>query len=203
MSQERPLRLFVAIELPPPVRSALERTISALKESGLGPLRWVAPERVHLTLKFLGDVAPEWVPELGDAVTEAAQGHSPFALRLARGGMFPNRRAPRVIWLGLEGEAEALASLRRDVERALVQLGFRAEEWPFRPHLTLARVTGRMPEDQAARLCALLEATDGSCEPFQVEGVSLMQSTLRPSGAEYRRLAAVPLQSRLSVENGQ
>ena len=203
MSQERSLRLFVAIDLPPPVRSALERTIAVLRESGLGPLRWVAPKKVHLTLKFLGDVPPERVPKLGDAVTEAVQGHSPLSLHLAQGGMFPNGRAPRVVWLGLGGGVEALASLQRDVERALAQLGFPAEERPFRPHLTLARVAVRMPEEQAARLSALLVEADGGHETFRVDQLSLMQSTLRPSGAEYRRLPTVPLQPPLSLENGR
>jgi 2'-5' RNA ligase len=199
VSGERPLRLFVAIDLPSAVQSSLGGAIHTLRGADVGTLKWVASERIHLTLKFLGEVPAGRVPELGDALANVAGGHAPFSLQLAEGGAFPDAQAPRVLWLGLAGDLHALAALQRDVELALVPLGHPVEERPFRPHLTLARVPGRLPRSGSEHLNILLRELGAGHHPFGVKQISLMQSMPKPSGAEYVRLREAPL----SAKTGQ
>lgn len=191
---ERPgesLRLFVAIDLPAEVRQALLRVQDDLRRAGADRLRWVRPEGVHLTLKFLGEVAAERVDAVEAALRSAIE---PFELRLrlATLGGFGGVRL-RVVWVGLEGDVEPLAALAEQIERALTPLGFPRERRPFAAHLTLARVPDATPRDERERLASLLRRTSPSPMPSMVATeVSLMRSVLGQGGAVYTRLAAFP-----------
>ena len=191
---ERPgesLRLFVAIELPAEVRQALLRVQDDLRRAGADRLRWVRPEGVHLTLKFLGEVAAERVDAVEAALRSAIE---PFELRLrlATLGGFGGARL-RVVWVGLEGDVEPLAALAEQIERALTPLGFPRERRPFAAHLTLARVLDATPSDERERLASLLRRTSPSPMPSMVATeVSLMRSVLGQGGAVYTRFAAFP-----------
>ena len=191
------LRLFVAIELPEVVLDALRGIQDQLKgRAGAELVRWVEPEGIHLTVKFLGDTREELLPQLEAGIGEACSGVGPIALRLGRAGAFPSPRRPRVIWVGLE-PAEGDDSLSRLQERIEVfseRLGFRREERPFTPHLTLGRLREERTAgaaSQAARLLA--EPPEVPPLSFTAQGVSLMRSTLRPAGAVYTRVLRVPL----------
>ena len=194
MVDQQKVRLFVAVELPEGVRHALGGAIARLRERDLGELRWASPDGIHLTLKFLGDVEATRVAELQAALAPAASGHTSFTLRLANGGVFPNAKGPRVVWVGLDGDLESLMSLQRDVEQALAGVGFPPEARAFQAHLTLARLRDRLDSTERSRLMESLE-TLWEVEPpeFQVRSLSLMQSTLEPTGAEYTRLGEVGL----------
>ncbi|MBI1885218.1 MAG: RNA 2',3'-cyclic phosphodiesterase, partial [Chloroflexi bacterium] len=130
-------RLFVAVELPPAAKEALVRLQEALRRQGLASWRWVRPEGVHLTLKFLGETPVERVPEVERAVSEAVAGTSAFEMALAEPGAFSDRRGPRVLWVGLSGDVSRLAEVQRRLEERLAATGFPREERPFSPHLTL------------------------------------------------------------------
>jgi len=194
MTEQKTLRLFVAAELPEEVRHALGVAIDKLKRQNVNGLRWVATEGIHLTLKFLGNVEAPQVAALQTALESAASGLSRFTLRLANGGVFPNASNPRVVWVGLDGDIESLVSLQRGVKRALTGIGFTTEERAFQAHLTLARVKGRLTSVERIQLMETL-ATLWEVDPpeFQVGSVSLMQSTLKPTGAKYTRLGEVEL----------
>ncbi|HEY8490910.1 MAG TPA: RNA 2',3'-cyclic phosphodiesterase [Dehalococcoidia bacterium] len=185
-------RLFVALELPEAWRRALARLQGDLRARGLAGLRWVRPEGIHLTLKFLGGVPAPRVPEI-DAALRAVLAEEPgFALRLGAPGTFGGPR-PRVVWVGVEGAVPALASLQRRVEAALVPLGFPPEARPFAPHLTLARVPeGTAPGLRRTLAAALAQVGPPPAPEFRVRSVSLMESFLRPDGAVYVRRAAYP-----------
>ncbi len=194
MKEERPLRLFIALELPPEARLALGRTVDTLRASGVASLRWMAAENIHLTLKFLGDVTPHRVPELGDALAAAAKGHAPFTLHLAEGGVFPSIRAPQVVWVGLQGDLAALKAVQTDVAHSLAEMGFPVEARPFVPHLTVARARGRLSADERTRLASVLQQMEAADQhAFPIEKVSLVKSTLLPSGAVYDHLLQFPL----------
>lgn len=177
-------RLFVAIELPEAVHRRVEQVTAQLAGAGWRA-KWVKPEGVHLTLKFYGNVAVERVDALSAALAAAVSNHAPFTLRVSGPGVFPAPRRPRVLWLGLEGELDALSALAGAVERASVPLGFAAEERPFRPHITVARVRPEQQatisglEDHFARLAALPPI------PFRVEHLALIRSQLRRDGPLY------------------
>ena len=185
------VRLFVACELTDEARNALGRVQEDLRRLGADGLRWVRPEGIHLTLKFLGEVDQSIVADITSALQEAIE---PFeaGVRIAELGGFGGARL-RVVWVGVDGDTEALASLAGRVDQALRPLGFPLERRPFAPHLTLARVQDRVGPPERQRLAALIEGYRPAPMPSMLlTEVSLMQSILRPGGSVYRRLATFP-----------
>lgn len=175
------MRLFVAVNLPRPLRDAIHAAAAPLRAGGLA-VRWVDPDGIHLTLKFLGEVADGRLGDLIAALERACQGARPFPLEVNGFGAFPTPARARVVWVGCEA-APPLELLQHGVERAFADLGFPVEGRPFRPHLTLGRAGAnarggvRGLEDRLAQL----SLTD----TFSVSSVDLMESTLTPGGARY------------------
>ncbi|MGA2285069.1 MAG: RNA 2',3'-cyclic phosphodiesterase [Dehalococcoidia bacterium] len=191
--KESGLRLFVACELPPDALEALTRVQSDLRERGAGRLRWVRPEGIHLTLKFLGGVSPENAQRVIDALAAAIVEPFTLNLRFDRLGSFGGRMRLRVLWIGLAGDVEELASLAETVETALAPLRFPRESRSFAPHLTLARVPDEMGIEDRSRLADLVASYKlPEMPPMSISEVSLMRSFLLPGGARYERLAAFP-----------
>jgi len=188
------IRAFIAIELPDHIESALAELQNTLKKREAAAVKWVAPGSIHLTLKFLGNIRDDTVTSISDAISGATQGTAAFQLELTKTGVFPNPRAPRVVWVGLGGETDTLAALQQDIERALLPLGFPPEARGFSPHLTLGRVRDTASPADGRRLGELVTSlTVGSVVPFKAHSVSLMRSTLRREGAIYSRLASFEL----------
>lgn len=188
------IRAFVAIELPDTVKAALSQLQRRLKQAEPSAVKWVAPDSVHLTLKFLGNIPADTVATISDAISGATRGTAAFRLELARPGVFPNSRSPRVVWVGLGGETGTLAVLQQDIERALVPLGFPAEGRGFSPHLTLGRVRDTASPAERRQLGEFVASLTLSAAPaFKADSVSLMRSTLLREGAVYSRLASFEL----------
>jgi 2'-5' RNA ligase len=194
---DRPLRTFVAIELPEDARAALAAAQTelraALGERGTS-IRWTDAVGAHLTLKFLGDTAEVAVAGVEAALHAALAATGPFVLRTGSIGCFPSGRSPRVIWLGLDGDLDRLTAARDAVEEAIAPLGWPTEARPFSPHLTLGRVR---PDASLAERVGIGK-TCGTIWPppatsIPVSGVSLMRSDPGPQGARYTRLVHVPL----------
>jgi 2'-5' RNA ligase len=188
------LRLFVACELPAEMKAALAALQDALRRQGVPPVRWVRPEGIHLTLKFLGAVSPQRVTSISVALAPTVEGIRPLELSLGGLGTFGGRRGARVVWVGVEGDVERVAELQRRVEAALGRLGFPPESRPFSPHLTLARVPDHVGSGERERLWNLTRAlTPPEAAPVTLRELSLMRSILGSGGAVYERLAAFPL----------
>ncbi len=182
--EEQP-RLFVAIELEPPMLAALGQVQAALQRRPLEGLRWVRPEGIHLTLKFLGDTPANRLPAIRRALAGAVLGVPPLRLSLDTPGSFGSRQSPRVVWVGLRGDIEELGRLQRRVDEALEKEGFPREQRAFSPHLTLARIR---PESALALAAPLAEALRDLQVPdasMETRVLSLMRSRLNPRGAEY------------------
>jgi 2'-5' RNA ligase len=178
------LRLFIALNLPPPVREALWEATTPLR-NGAFPVKWVRAEGLHLTLKFLGDVEEERDPELSGALARAASGGRPLALALGGFGVFPDFERPRVVWVGVTADP-ALEILQHRVEQEFAPLGFPSEARPFRPHITLGRA-GREPRPRDfVGLDAALGALEFGASAL-VESLDLMHSTLQSGGPVYHR----------------
>jgi len=187
------LRLFVACELPAEAREALATVQRLLQERGAEGLRWVRPEGIHLTLKFLGEVQARRLEAIERALTRAVREPFHLSVKLGRLGSFGGSTGLRVVWVGLEGEVEALAGLAAQVERALEPMGFPRERRPFAAHLTLARAKEGMSPQDRRRLFELVRSLELPALPgATLEMVSLMQSSLEPGGARYRCLAQFP-----------
>jgi 2'-5' RNA ligase len=193
--REKPLRLFVAIELPWEVRRSVVHTMESLKTlAGERALRWVRPEAIHLTLAFLGATPEARVEEIKRALTVAVRDVTPFPLVPLGVGSFGGRGRLRVVWIGVGGDGGALSELAERVGAALVPLGYPREDRAFNGHLTLARARDAASRDELAKIHDLLTSFDPPEAPgFTVDHVSLMQSLTGPNGSAYRQLATAPL----------
>lgn len=192
------MRAFIALEVAPAVKQAAGQVIGALKPTG-ADVKWVRPENLHLTLKFLGEVDLGLVPGIVAALKGACQGRPPLGLRLEGVGAFPKPSRPNVIWLGLAGAVDRAAELANAIERAVAPLGFEPEGRAFKPHLTIGRVRrGRgkkkIPAADTTELARALAGQPGP-EPleFTADTVSLIESTLKPTGALYTPVHQITL----------
>lgn len=192
--EDQSLRLFVAVDLPGQVREELGRVQGELRRHDLSHLRWVRPQGIHLTLKFLGETPAGRVAAITEALAGATRGRPGFRLALGAPGTFGGQRRPRVLWLDIIGDIERLRGLQAAVEEALVEIGFPSEDRGFSPHLTLARVPQPARPGTAERIAQALRAMTPPRAEFDVREVVLMRSTLQPGGAVYERLAAFPLE---------
>ena len=189
------VRAFVAVELPPEVRSILAGLVQGLRHEGLRCLRLVDPQGVHLTLKFLGSVASPRLEGVAGALDRVAAALHPFEVQVHGLGGFPTLRAPRVLWVGMGEDSLPLKEFAGAVEEALQPLGFPPEGRPFAPHLTLARVRDGTALGERRRAGEALQRLAGQEQAhLTVTSISLMRSTLGPQGARYTRLHHAPLQ---------
>jgi len=176
-------RLFVAIDLPEPAQKRLAKICC-----GLPGARWVPPEQLHLTLRFIGEVEGTAFREIREALATITL--APFPLNLKNLGCFPPRKTPRVLWAGIKSPPDALFTLRNRIEKNLLKLGIEPEHRKFSPHITLAR----LKEAPTNRLANYL-AGNGlfSAEPFTVENFHLYSSSLSAKGAIHTLEASYPL----------
>ena len=178
------MRLFVALKIPPAVRENLATLLVSMRAVTKEP-RWVRAENLHVTLKFLGEVAEGRVAEVPSALGEI-RSDKPVALEFRGLGFFPNERHPRVFWAGMEG-APNLKSLAEDIEGVVEKLGIPPEKREFSPHLTLARFERPHLPEALRKLIAENQQRDfGS---LRTNDFHLIQSKLKPTGAEYTTLA--------------
>jgi 2'-5' RNA ligase len=187
------MRLFFAIELSDHLLDLLDETTAPLLAEA-PELAWVPREKRHLTLKFLGDVAEEALLKLTTAGDRAAGRHERLEMMVREVGAFPNFRRARVVWIGVEQEPR-LELLHHDLEEACMHEGFEVEGRPFRPHITLARVRAPLPVERMRSLARVARSVRVQAT-VPVERITLLESTLTPSGARYRRVHAAPLGGR-------
>jgi RNA 2',3'-cyclic 3'-phosphodiesterase len=188
------IRSFIAIELPPEVKSTLARVQTQLKSGSKAPVKWVDPGSIHLTLQFLGYIDSGITGNITAALEQACRGMRPFPIGLEGLGVFPNQRRVRVVWVGLTGEVEKLGLLQGRIASGLAPLGFKAEVRPFSPHVTLARVREQATPEERQSLGQLVAGTtmEGGGN-LNVNAVHLMRSQLTREGPVYTRLASVIL----------
>lgn len=182
------MRLFVALDLQEHVREALIDLIARLKPE-CPKARWVRPEGMHITLKFIGEADPGKLAAIRAAL-EAVHSAAPVEIHLRGVGFFPNERRPRAAWCGVEASSN-LAQLAADAVIALETLGFPAESRQFVPHLTLARFNS--PDGLERFVAAASNLKSQEFAHARVSEFHLFQSFLKPSGSEYQRLATFPL----------
>jgi RNA 2',3'-cyclic 3'-phosphodiesterase len=184
------MRLFVAINFTSKDRQRMARSARKMREAEL-PVRWIEPDQIHMTLKFLGEVRPERVAAVEAAVARVASKTRPFNMRMGGAGAFPTTRRPKVIWLGADASPE-LRCLKHDIEWELAPLGFEREVRAFHPHVTLgrSRVDARAGDFRGFEdLVAAMEFR----ADITVRSIDLMKSTLSTKGARYEKLVSARL----------
>jgi RNA 2',3'-cyclic 3'-phosphodiesterase len=179
------IRAFIAIELPEEVVTFLAEMSSFLKKHG-GDVKWVRPEAIHLTLKFLGNVPAELIEKIEHAAKPLFSGQSDVHLGIRGLGAFPTLKRPRVIWAGCQDSKSRLAPLVAQLEDVLQPLGFAKEKRDFNPHLTLGRV--RSNDRIADLVSAVSQKMDVSGPTFVADHAVLFESVLSPSGATYSEI---------------
>lgn len=182
------VRSFVAILLDEAVRTAVASEVETLKPLARA-VAWVPPQNLHLTFKFLGELAPEVLEAVEERLVEAVSGTEPFILTFHGLGAFPGLARPRVIWVGVAQGARECQALQAQVEAALASRGFPKEARPYTPHLTIGRV--REPRGLTALQQAITRDGQKEFGGQSVTSIALMRSDLHPSGARYTELSTV------------
>jgi 2'-5' RNA ligase len=184
------VRLFYALELDGALRTALDHALAPLRV--VEPdLAWVHADKLHLTMKFLGDVDERDVERLTAAADGVANGHRPFEMTIGGVGAFPNFRRGRVVWVGVESDPR-LELFHHDLEVACAEAGFEVEGRPFRPHITVARMRSALPIERA-RLFARAARRVAYAASEPVRALSLLESTMASGGSRYRCVHAASL----------
>jgi 2'-5' RNA ligase len=175
------MRVFIAVDLPNEIRNELRKLQREL-ERATNTARWVAPESIHITLKFIGEIAEKRLEDIDAALTGLTW--KPFAITVRGVGFFPGNRSPRVFWAGME--APTMQNLAEELDSRMERSGFEKEKRAFRPHITLARARdSRIDSSLVTAASAYAEHNFGS---FSVDRIFLFKSILRPTGALYERL---------------
>ncbi len=192
------IRVFVALEMDNRIQIRLDEIQEELKKSGVS-IRWVKPENIHLTLKFLGQITSGQTEQIKRALGKTAKTKKPFFISLGKLGAFPRPEYPRVIWVGIEEGNKKTVQLNKELETHLQMLGFTPEAREFIPHLTLGRI--RLPHQDKKALLRLKEMilylNSQTAEPLKalVNRVTIFQSTLTPKGSFYGPLHRILLRN--------
>ena len=189
-----PLRVFIAIELSQQTLDAIEKQTARLRQTvGDEIIRWVPPQNMHLTLKFIGDIAPSHLDFLKQMITREAATHPQFEMQIGGLGSFPNSRMPRILWVGLHAPA-VLTSLHKSIETGASRLGYEKEERAFSPHLTLGRARQNIKPEELAKVRTALDTIQlGNIATARVDSVHLFKSDLQSGGSVYTKLFSAPL----------
>jgi RNA 2',3'-cyclic 3'-phosphodiesterase len=185
----RPVRVFVAVRLGAALSGALGGEVERLRPAA-PRVTWVSAANLHLTLKFLGEVAVDALPPVGQALAALAARTPPFDLVVAGLGAFPSLARPRVVWAGVPVGQAAMRALALAVEGALAPLGFPPEARPFSPHVTLGRAREARPNPRLA--AALADTGAPALGRVRVDTVWLMRSDLCRAGARYAEIGQYP-----------
>ena len=184
------IRSFLSIELPKPILKKIEEVQGDLRSTH-ADVRWVNPEKIHLTLKFFGNIEESRIDPIFKSIEEPIRNTLPFSLKVQGVGAFPNLKNPRVIWMGLVDGREILVSFQKQIETQFEEIGFQSEDRPFHPHLTLGRMkSSRGKEELVGRMERHKEEEFGD---LQVERMVLFKSDLRPTGPIYTPLRELRL----------
>ena len=183
------LRLFIAIETPHQIKLQLGEIRDRLKGSG-ADVKWEQNEKLHATLKFLGATDEGLLPQIVSYIEGVGRAHTPLLLKYAGVGCFPNHRAPRVVWVGMEDLKGNILSLQQQIESILTHLGFKHEERTFHPHVTIGRVKSNRKIESLLRM---MESVTFESQPVTMGELILVKSELKPSGSVYTTLKTIPL----------
>lgn len=188
-------RLFVGVPVPAETRAACRALIEPVRTAPFGRFaRWVQVDTLHVTLRFLGDTAPDVVPAVAAAVETAMADRRAFEIRLAGAGSFPpSGRKIRALWLGIERGADELGTLVEALSEPLAAVGWPPETRPFRPHLTVARTDATGIRDAALTAQALEAAAEEWSTDFVADRVVLFRSHLGGGPARHEPVAEVAL----------
>jgi 2'-5' RNA ligase len=183
-------RTFIAVVASAGIKASAAKLAGLLRQAA-GDVKWVAPENLHWTMQFLGDVEAVEIPAVCSAVSQAVAQLDSFELEARGAGAFPAPDRPRTLWLGAGSGAQSMVALQAAIQRKLDRLGYRGESRRFVPHITLGRAARKLPPRSLVRELASLADFEGGT--MLVDEVTVFSSKLGPEGPTYDVLARAPL----------
>ena len=190
------MRIFIAIEINYELKAELGAIQEKLRPAG-ADAKWVKPENIHLTLRFIGEIDEQRMKDVNEAATKAFTGIESFSMSLGEAGAFPDTEYPRVLWVGIKYGATNLKALADRIEKELVDKNFGNADKPFSPHMTIARLRTYRNAQKLAQMLSLVKVPAVS---QKVENVSIIQSSLTPSGPIYTNIHKVKLKTDSGIE---
>lgn len=188
------MRTFIAIDFPPEIIKKIDQVINYFKtQTPESAIKWVAPENLHLTIKFIGDISDDILPQAKFLISDALKNQPAINISIEGLGMFPDAKNPRVIWLGIIG-GDPLVKIHESLDQRLKAIQIKPDRRGYSPHLTIARVR-RQTDQKTARLIGetLSKFNVDSLGAIRVDEIRLYQSDLTPKGPTYSPLLSVPL----------
>lgn len=188
------MRTFIAIELPQEIKDFLAQLQAELKSTN-ADVKWVAPENIHLTLKFLGEIDDKQLEKVVQIINEAGKEKDKFQVSISSLGAFPKIDFPRVIWIGIESKDKQVKEIAKDLEEKIARIGIPREKRAFSSHITIGRV--RSPLNRQELVLDLKNKADlsGQNLHFYVTKITLFKSTLTPKGPIYEILKETSLKA--------
>jgi 2'-5' RNA ligase len=183
------IRTFIAVELSDGIKREIGRVISELKRSGEN-IKWVKPGNMHITLKFLGNVKEEKIPQINNKLIAVSKEFGAFDINIHETGVFPGWRNPRVLWAGIDSGKERLKSLSERIEAGMMDIGFEKEKREFKAHLTIGRVKHIKNKKKFEQIVSSTRFTKVF---MRISEICVFKSTLTPLGAVYEKLFYVML----------
>ncbi len=183
------MRCFIAIDLPDEIIRQIGLVIDAVCPLSKD-VKWVPYENIHLTLKFLGDVKDDLLPEIEQRISGVCRLHEPFSITVRGTGAFPNEKKPNVLWIGVD-KSDRLKEIYLGIDNSMSEVGFEKESRKLSPHLTIGRVKNN--KNIALVIKGLNEFKDRLFGVAEITEVHLMKSVLHPSGAQYSRISSFKL----------
>lgn len=185
------IRSFLAFELPLDIKRIVARVSGEFRESTLN-VRWVQADNIHLTVVFMGNIKSEEIKAIGDVSQKVCLKYAPFDILLSGMGSFPNKRNPKIIWLGLSADLERMSHFRNALQKGLKPFGIKEEKRGFRPHLTLGRFRKfNRADSQWDEFILRYKDLESPVRPLNE--LVLFKSDLKPGGAVYTKLESWPL----------
>lgn len=183
------IRTFIAIEIPVELKQEVDRLIIQLKSAG-PEVKWVRAANLHFTVRFLGDISETDIPDLVEAIKKQVENLKSFEINLSGLGCFPNMNRPRIVWLGADGDLNALKETAYKVESACREAGYGKSDKPFSAHLTIGRI--KNPRGLETLISKLPDIQFNSDE-FKISELTIFKSDLSPRGPKYTKIATITL----------
>ena len=183
------LRCFIAIDISEPIKKEIGGLIDVLKKYD-ADVKWVSAANLHLTLKFLGNTPESLIPGIKTALSSIVSSYQPFYIKIGGTGVFPNRKHPRVCWVGIEG-SDILRRLKEDIEISMQKFRFQKEDKDFSPHMTIGRVRSLKGIISIVNELGFFQEKEFGT--INVENIKIMKSDLQPKGPEYTCLYDIAL----------
>jgi 2'-5' RNA ligase len=182
-------RVFIAIPISNIIKEKIEDIQERLKRIG-AEVKWVVPQDIHITIKFLGNINVSELENIYIVVTNICNKFSPFQISISSISAFPDKKRPKVIWIGVKEGKDILCKINKEVEDSLIKIGFKKEDKEFNPHITIGRVKGLYRLSQLADTLKNMDI--GDIGEIHVRNIQVIKSQLTPSGPIYTILKEIP-----------